>query len=264
MEAVQGARQFQVPGSAYDGFMGRYSRLLATQFADAADVQPGHQVLDVGCGPGALTIELVRRVGSGSVRAVDPSEPFVAECTARHPGVDVRLGRAEAIPFKDASFDRVLSQLVLHFVSDADQTAREFHRLLRPGGVAAACVWDFAEGMEMLRAFWDAALTVKPDAPDEAMTLRFGGAGEIAMLFEQAGFLEVQEHLLTVRSTYESFDELWAGFLAGIGPAGAFTLGLDEADRAAVRSELHATLGAPSGELTLSAVARSVRGRTAG
>src|SRR5437870_2454589 len=157
MSSAEGAATFRVAGSAYDCFMGRYSRPLAVTFADAAGVAAGQHVLDVGCGPGALTEELVRRVGASAVAAVDPSEPFVEECARRNPGVEVRQGTAEVLPFADGAFDRALAQLVLHFVSDPAAAAGELRRVLRPGGSAAACVWDFAEGMQMLRLFWDAA-----------------------------------------------------------------------------------------------------------
>lgn len=264
VDEVEGARQFRVDDSAYDRFMGRYSRPLARLFADFAEVRPGLDVLDVGCGPGALTEELVARVGAHAVWAVDPSESFVAACADRHPGVEVRLGRGEAVPFEDASVDRVLAQLVLHFVSEPQMVAREFARLLRPDGVAAACVWDFARGMTMLRTFWDAARAVRPDAPDEAKTRRFGHRGEIAALFDTAGFVEIHEAELAVESRYDDFDELWDGFLAGVGPAGAFCVGLSGDDREAIRVELFTRLGEPTGSFTLGAVARAARGRRGG
>jgi SAM-dependent methyltransferase len=261
MEPAEGARSFQASGVAYDQFMGRYSRLLATPFADSAGVVVGGRVLDVGCGPGALTGVLVDRLGAGSVSACDPSPPFVAECSARFPDVDVRLGRAESVPFGDEAFDAALAQLVLHFVSDSERAASEMRRVVRPGGIVAACVWDFAGGMEMLRGFWDAATAIDPDAPDEARTLRFGGEGEIAELFESAGLEDVAETTLHVQSSYDSFDELWSGFLAGIGPAGAYCAGLPDDQRAAVRDEFFERLGSPSGSLSLAAVARSAHGR---
>ncbi|MBW3659999.1 MAG: class I SAM-dependent methyltransferase [Actinobacteria bacterium] len=264
VDDVEGSRRFQVDDAAYDRFMGRYSRPLARVFADFAEVRSGLHVLDVGCGPGALTEELVARVGAEAVRALDPSEPFVAACAARHPGVDVRLGRAEALPFDDGSVDRVVAQLVLHFVSDPAAVAAEFARVLRPDGIAAACVWDFAEGMEMLRTFWDAALTVRRDAPDEATTLRFGGPGEIAALLDAAGFVDIEEAELAVASRYGDFDELWDGFLAGVGPAGTFCLSLDGDERAVLRHELHRRLGEPRGSFTLGAVARAACGRRDG
>jgi SAM-dependent methyltransferase len=261
MEAAPGAGTFQKSGAAYDAFMGRYSRPLATLFADAAGVAAGQSALDVGCGPGALTAVLVERLGTDAVAAFDPSEPFVATCGARHPGVDVRHGRAEAIPFDDDRFDVALAQLVLHFVSDPAAAAGELRRVVRGGGVVAACVWDFAEEMEMLRCFWDAANATDPAAPDEARTLRFGRPGELADWLEDAGYADVTETTLAVASEYEDFDELWSGFLAGIGPAGAYCVSLPEARRSALRDELFRRVGEPAGAFTLGAMARTARGR---
>lgn len=257
MDPVQGAVTFQTSGQAYDVFMGRYSRPLAVVFADTVNVSEGMKVLDVGCGSGALTSVLANRLGADAVFACDPSLPFATECAARCPGVEVRPGRAEELPFDNHSFDAALTQLVLHFVSDPARAAGELRRVLRPGGRAAACVWDFEEGMQMLRHFWDAALTVDPDAPDEARTLRFGGAGEIADLLGAAGFRDVVETTLTVTSTYTDYDELWDGFLAGIGPAGAYCLSLSAQSQALVREDLFARVGSPTGAFTLRAVARS-------
>lgn len=259
MDEVEGARSFLASGAAYDAFMGRYSRRLAMSFADAAGIAAGQSVLDVGCGPGALTAVLRDRFGPGAVSACDPSEPFVAECRTRLPGVDVRLGRAEAIPFPDASFDAVFAQLVLHFVSDPAGAVAEFRRVARPCAVVAACVWDFDDGMKMLRRFWDAALSVDADAPDEAHTMRFGRSGEIADLFSDGGLEEITETTLRVDATYADFDELWSGFLGGIGPAGSYCLALDDAVREQVRAALFRGLGEPSGSFSLAAAARFAR-----
>lgn len=263
MEPVSGAKTFQVSGESYDAFMGRYSRLLAPRFADAAGVIAGQVVLDVGCGPGALTGELVARTGAARVLAVDPSPPFVEACSQRFPGVDVRLAPAEALPFGDGSVDTVLAQLVLHYVTDADLTVREFRRVLRPGGRAGACVWDVA-GMEMLRAFWDAALEIDPGAPDEGTTFRFGGPGEIADLFARAGFTEIEETLLDVRSEYSGFDEFWAGFEAGIGRAGGYLVGLAAEVQRQVRERVRHRVGDPAGGFSLGARARCAVGRKLG
>ncbi len=264
VDVTDGARSFRTSGDAYDGFMGRYSRPLAVVFADMAGVATGQAVLDLGCGPGALTGVLADRLGPDAVSACDPSPPFVADCAARHPGVDVRLGRAEEIPFEDARFDRAMAQLVLHFVSDPSRAAAELRRVVRPGGIVAACVWDFAERMQMLRAFWDAALSVDPDAPDEARVLRFGRPGEIAALLESAGLDEIAETTLEVSSAYGGYDELWSGFLAGIGPAGTYLVAQEEPRRQAIRDTLFDRLGSPAGPFTLAATARAARGRVPG
>lgn len=262
MDEVEGARTFGVEGATYDGFMGRYSIPLAAQFADAAGVTRGQTAVDVGCGPGALTAELVDRLGSDSVTACDPSPSFIADCAARNPGVRVEAGRAEAIPFETGHFDHAMAQLVLHFVSDPEQAAREMARVVHPGGTVSACVWDFADGMEMLRAFWDAAVDIDPDAPDEARTLRFGRPGEIAEAFAAAGLVDIEESTLQVASTYRDFDELWAGFLAGVGPAGAFAVSLEPERQALLRDALFRRVGEPGGAFTLPALARCAVART--
>src|SRR4051794_25572047 len=135
---------FLVAADSYDRFMGRYSRLLSPQLCDLAGVVAGQRVLDVGCGPGALTTELVARVGPAAVSAVDPSEPFVAAARERHPDVDVQLAAAEQLPFPDASFDASLAQLVVQFMADPAAGIAEMRRVTREGGVVAACVWDHA------------------------------------------------------------------------------------------------------------------------
>jgi len=112
----------------------------------------------------------------------------------------------------------------------------------------------------MLRAFWDAAVRLDPDAPDEARVLRFGRAGELAALFTRAGLHEVEESTLTVGTAYVSFEELWSTFLAGIGPAGAYVVGLPPERRAALRAALADALGRPAGAFRLEAVARVARG----
>src|SRR5205809_956656 len=158
---------FAVSGDAYDLYMGRYSRLLAPGFADFAHVKLGSRVLDVGCGPGALTAEVAGRVGAESVLAADPSETLVAACAERVPGADVRLARAESLPWPDDSVDAALAQLVVNFLDDPAAGVMEMRRLVRPGCVVAACTWDYSDGMRMLRTFWDAALALDPEAPDE-------------------------------------------------------------------------------------------------
>lgn len=264
MDQVEGARTFAVEGTTYDSFMGRYSLGLAERFADAAGVAPGDRALDIGCGPGALTGVLVSRLGAGAVYACDPSPSFRDECAARHPGVVVEAGRAESLPFGADTVDHALAQLVFHFVSRPHDAAREMMRVVRPGGRVSACVWDFDEGMEMLRGFWDAALAIDPDAPDEARTLRFGRPGEIAELFASVGLEDVVESTLSTASAYETFDELWSGFLAGVGPAGAYCASLSERDRSRLRTELFARFGSPPGPFTLGAVARCAVGRVPG
>ena len=254
---------FAASGDSYDRFMGRYSRALAVPFADFAGIGAGQRALDVGCGPGALTGELVRRLGAGSVSACDPSGMFVAACAERHPGVDARTGSAEDLPYGDAEFDVAAAQLVLHFVSDGDRAGEQMRRVTHPGGTVAACVWDFSQGMQLLRAFWDAAIEVDPEAPDELRDLRYGREGELADWLSAAGLADVVESTLSVDSTYRDFEEVWSGLLAGIGPAGTYLVSQPPDRRESLHAALFQRLGRPQGAFTLEAVARAGRGTRA-
>ena len=181
------------------------------------------------------------------------------------PGADVRDAPAEALPFDDGRFDVVLAQLVVNFMRDARAGVREMARVARAGGTVAACVWDYAAGMSLLRAFWDAASALDPAAAarDEGHILRFTTPPELEALWHEAGLGDVATSRLTVRARYEDFDELWAPLELGVGPSGAYAASLPPADRAALRREMHARLGAPAGAFELAADAWSVIGRRA-
>ena len=247
---------FAVPAENYDRLVGRYSFALCDALAGVAGVAPGAAVLDVGAGTGAGTLRLVELVGADRVAAVDPSAPFVEALRDRLPGADVREGSAEALPFDDASFDVVLAQLVVNFMSDPDAGLAEMRRVTRPGGTVAACVWDYAGEMTLLRAFWDAAAALDADgvaAVDERTRMSFAREGQLAALWRRAGLLDVRAGDLVVSAAYESFDDLWEPFTAGVAPAGAYTASLDEGRRRELRAEYARSLGAPEGGFELSA-----------
>jgi SAM-dependent methyltransferase len=248
---------FAVPADAYDRFMGRYSVQLSAALADLARVRPGQRVLDVGCGPGALTAELVGRVGAASVAAVDPSESFVAACRERHPGVEVHAAPAEALPFGDGEFDAALAQLVVHFMRDPVAGLREMRRVTRPGGTVAACVWDNAEGMGMLRPFWESATELDPQARDES-DLAGARPGHLAELFRQAGLDDVEDTALEASVEYASFEEWWGLFLLGVGPSGAYAASLEPERLVELRERCRTRL--PDGRFVLSARAWAARG----
>lgn len=220
---------FAVPAEAYDRFMGVHSRQLAPQLADLASVKRGDRALDVGCGPGALTAELVERLGAASVAAVDPSESFVAAARARYPGVDVRRATAEALPYGDGAFDIALAQLVVHFMTDPVAGLREMARVTRRDGVVAACVWDHAGGRSPIAVFWRAARDLAVDTPDES-ALAGGREGHLVKLFEESGLRQVASAVLVARVQYTSFEDWWETLELGVGPAGAHlkTLGADQ------------------------------------
>jgi SAM-dependent methyltransferase len=245
---------------AYDRFMGRYSGPLAPLLAELAGVADGQRVLDVGCGPGALTAELVARVGASSVSAVDPSEPFAAAAASRNPGVDVRVGAAERLPFEDDGFDASLAQLVVHFMADPVAGLREMARVTRPGGVVAASVWDHAGGGGPLVPFWDAARELEPGVDDES-SLPGTRKGHLGELLREAGLDAVEETVLAVRVEHASFDEWWEPFTLGVGPAGAYLATLDEKRRERLRARCLERLG--GGPIAVSARAWAARGSSA-
>ena len=235
---------FNVAADAYDRFMGRYSRHLAPQMADLAGVSPGKRVIDVGCGPGALTSELVARLGVASVAAVDPSPPFIEAVRERNPGVDVRQASADDLPFADASFDAALAQLVVHFMPDPVAGLREMARVTRTDGVVVACVWDHAGGEGPLGAFWNAARELDPGVHDES-DLPGARRGHLRQLFEAAGIGQVEESSLESKVEHPTFEDWWEPFTGGVGPAGAYVASLDAQAREALRERCAALLGPP-------------------
>jgi SAM-dependent methyltransferase len=248
---------FTVPADAYDRFMGRYSVLLSPQLADLAGVRGGQRVLDVGCGPGALTAELVERVGPAAVSAVDPSELFVAAARERHPRVTLKRASAEQLPFPDDAFDATLAQLVVHFMSDPSTGVAEMRRVTRRDGVVAACVWDHAGGQGPLSPLWEAARELDPEVEDES---RLVGSreGDLARLFESAGLREIEETALSVSLEHPTFEDWWEPFSFGVGPAGAYVAGLDPERRAQLREHCREAL--PDAPFVLTARAWTARG----
>jgi SAM-dependent methyltransferase len=252
---------FDVAAEAYDSFMGRYSTLLSPQLADLAGVGAGQRVLDVGCGPGALTSELVRRLGPTNVAAVDPSVSFVEAAAVRNPGVDVRQSSAEDLPFDNASFDAALAQLVVHFMTDPVAGLSEMARVTRPGGVVAATVWDHGGGQGPLGTFWNAARQLDPGVNDES-NLAGVREGHLVELFRAAGLSEVTSAVLDANLEHQTFEEWWEPFTRGVGPAGAYVGRLDPRGQAELRERCFAML--PDPPFTITARAWAARGLASG
>jgi len=243
---------FVVPPDAYTRFMGRYAEPLSGVFAGFAGVGPGDRVLDVGCGPGALTARL-RSIGA-EVVAIDPSPPFVDAIGARFPDVDVRNGTAEELPYETASFDAALAQLVVHFMTDPVAGIGQMARVTRRGGVVAACVWDGPTGA--LAPFWDAVHAIDRDAEDEAL-LSGAHQGHLTELFRAAGLSDVEEDSLAVDVVHPTFDEWWQPYTYGVGPAGDYVLRLDDHRRARLEAVARERLG--DGPFTVTASAWAAR-----
>ncbi len=248
---------FGAGADEYDRYMGRYSRRLAPKFVEFAGIADGSRVLDVGCGSGALTAELADRLGPRNVWAVDPQERFVSAVRSRPPGVQAQVASAEALPFEDRRFDAALAQLVVHFMADPVAGLREMARVVRPGGVVAACVWDHASHLGPLSVFWEAARELDPEIEDES---RLPGTrdGHLAELLGMAGLREPRSTSLPVELEHSSFDEWWEPFELGVGPAGAYVSHLSPSDRTRLREACRARL--PAGSFAISARAWAALG----
>lgn len=250
-------KSFAVPAEAYDRFMGVHSRQLASQLVDLARLASGDRALDVGCGPGALTSELVMRLGAGSVAAVDPSESFVAAARARHPDIDVRRATAEALPYADRVFDGALAQLVVHFMTDPVAGLREMARVTRREGVIAACVWDHAGERTPVSTFFRAARDLGLSVQDES-ELAGAREGHLVELLKASGLRHVEDTVLVARVDYSSFDDWWKPFSFGVGPAGASFVALSPDQRARVRERCQELL--PPAPFEMASFAWAARG----
>jgi len=244
---------FVVSSEAYGRYMGRYAEPLAAVFGAFAGITGGGKILDVGCGPGALTA-YARSVGAVA-SAIDPSPPFVDAIRERFPDIDVRSGTAEELPYDTAAFDAALAQLVVHFMTDPVAAIRQMARVTRPGGVVAACVWDGPTGA--LAPFWDAVHVVDPDAQDEAL-LSGAHRGHLTELFEAAGLRDVREDAIAVDVVHPTFAEWWEPYTFGVGPAGDYVQRLDGDGRNRLETVARERLGA--GPFTVTATAWAARG----
>jgi SAM-dependent methyltransferase len=249
---------FDMPGSAYDRFMGRYSEPLAVPFVDWLDPAPGGRALDVGCGPGALTARLVDRLGADRVVAVDPSESFLTSLRERLPGVEAHRATADELPFEDDSFDEVAAQLVVHFMPDPVAGLAEMRRVARPGTRVGACTWDLAGDRAPISLLWRAARDLDPGVRGEEMRPGVAG-GDLGRLMVAAGLAGVDETELSVTVTHPSFEEWWEPYSLGVGPSGEYVAGLDEAHRSALRERCRELL--PAAPFDVVAVAWTARGR---
>ncbi len=254
-------------GAAYEAYMGRWSRSVARAFVGWLAVDPGSSWLDVGCGTGALVGAILERGEPRGVHAIDRSPGFVAHArdVSSDAQVTFEVGDAARLPVADAAFDAAVSGLVLNFVDEPGRMVAEMARATRPAGVVATYVWDYAERMELIRLFWDAAGELDPAAVDLDEGRRFPicTPGSLEALFEGAGLRDVSTVALDVPARFVDFDDYWSPFLGGQGPAPAYVASLPAPARHALRDRLRDLLPAePDGSIALVARAWGVRGRT--
>jgi len=245
--------------------MGRWSRRLAPQLVQFAAIADGDHVLDVGCGTGSLTEAIAAASPSGRIVGIDRSAPYVALAQARphSPHIRFHVGDAQQLPFDNACFDRALSLLILNFIPRPQTALKEIIRVTRRNGTVAAAVWDYGDGMEMLRVFWDEAIALVPDAESrDERHMPLSRQGELATLWRRHDVQSVAEAPITIDTSFASFDDYWTPFLARQGPAGAYVASLSESDVHQLRRNLRRRLlgDGPDRRIMLRARAWAVRG----
>jgi SAM-dependent methyltransferase len=250
---------------AYEHFMGRWSRSLAPLFVRFAGVRDGETILDVGSGTGALTSAVAKVAPSSRIVGIDPTASYIGLAQSQHGSTRVlfEVGDAQQMRFDAAMFDRTLSLLVVNFIPDVRKALGEMTRVTKPKGTVAAAVWDYGEGMEMLRAFWDEAIALAPaNATKDERNMPLCRRGDLAALWRAQGLQEVVEEALTIETRFASFDDFWTPFLEKQGPAGAYVASLSLEDREALRLRLRGRLlGArPDKAILMHARAWAVRG----
>ena len=250
---------------AYDQLMGRWSRQLSPALIGFANVEGGDRVLDVGCGTGSLTRALLAHGSQLEVVGVDAAGPYVEYGRRQLTSTRASLQEADAqnLPFADDSFDRCLSLLVVNFIPDARRAAEQMYRVTRPRGTVAAAVWDYGEGMEMLRVMWDTAVALDPAAgPKHERNMPYCRKGELFALWNESGFQQIEEDALTATLKFSSFDDYWTPFLTGVGPSGSYVSGLSAERQSELRDQLSEKLvqGKADQPFTLRVRAWAVRG----
>ena len=252
-------------GDLYEGYMGRWSRLVAREFIQWLAVPAGCGWLDVGCGTGALSQTVLHLTEPASIKGIDRSEGFVdfAREHVRDDRVRFEAGDAESLTDDSKSFDAVVSGLVLNFIPHPERALAEMKRVTRSGGVVAVYVWDYAEGMQFIRHFFDAAIVLDPKAAehDEGPRFPICHPDALRQLFESTGLQDVGIRSIEVPTVFRDFDDYWNPFLAGVGPAPAYTISLSEEHRTALREKIREGLPFNSdGSIPLSARAWAARG----
>jgi SAM-dependent methyltransferase len=251
--------------AGYERFMGRWSQLLAPRFIAFAGIKNGQRVLDVGTGTGSAAAAVEAGMPASEIVGIDPSAAFIAyaQKNAKSTRAHFEVGDAQALKFKDASFDQTLALLVMNFIPDHGKAIAEMRRVTRPQGTVSACVWDYDAGMQMLRFFWDEAIALDPAIePKDERHMKLSRWGQLGEAWKKAGFVNVQEAPLEIGQAYSSFNDYWEPFTKGAGPGGAYVVALPQDRREQLEARMRKRLLADrqDGLFTLTARAWCVRG----
>lgn len=253
-------------GDLYEPYVGRWSRRVAREFLTWLAVPEGKDWLDVGCGTGALSQTITETANPHSVIGIDPSPDYIEYARAHiaSPRARFEVGDAQSLPLGAAALDAAVGGLVLNFVPQPPRAVAEMTRVVRPGSIVAAYVWDYAGQMELMRHFWDAAVALDPDAAelDEGRRFPICQPTRLAELFAQAGLAGVEIRPIDVATDFRDFDDYWSPFLGGQGPAPGYAMSLTEERRAALRERIRSALPiTKDGSIHLIARAWAARGR---
>jgi len=249
----------------YEQLMGPWSRRVAPLLVEFARIADGDRVLDVGAGTGSLSLAVLAATRRSEVIGIDPSRPYIDYARSRtsDPRVRFEVEDAQALSYPDASFSKTLALLVMNFIPDARRAAAGMRRVTKSGGVVAAAVWDYGEGMTMLRTFWDLAVALDPDSERlHERHMPYCRKGELMALWTASGLKETEETSLVVSLDFDSFEDFWTPFLTGQGPSGSYATSLSAERQQALRERLRRELSGekPNMSFTLPARAWAVRG----
>lgn len=250
----------------YERFMGRWSHQLAPAYITFAGITNGEHVLDVGTGTGSLAAAVAVGMPASQIVGVDPSAGFItyAQKNSKSERTRFEVGDAQALTFRDATFDQTLALLVMNFIPDHNKAIAEMRRVTRQGGVVSACVWDYDSGMLMLRSFWDEAIALDPAIePKDERHMKLSHQGQLAALWQTAGLVNVKESPLAIDQAYTSFNDYWEPFTKGAGPGGAYVVSLPQDRRQQLEARMRKRLlgDRQDGPFKLAARAWCVRGQ---
>jgi len=253
-------------GIAYERFMGRWSGPVAQEFLSWLGVPPGRSWLDVGCGTGSLSRLIIEKYQPKELTALDASADFIAHAqrAITDPAAHFKVGLAQALELDSNRVEAVVSGLVLNFVPQPKTALQEMLRVCKSGGRIGIFVWDYAQGMQMLRHFWDAATQLEPGAREQDEGLRFPLCQEAALaaLARESGLKQVETRAIEVRTIFKDFDDYWQPFLGGAGPASGYTLNLTSEARQRLADQLRRSLPTDQqGAIHLTARAWALKGK---